>query len=160
MASSLKNLNEHQSHGLESIADKKIAVLISEYHHEITGALFTGVEETLLKYGLSQVNLIKKYVPGAYELTLGAQYMAANKEIDAVICLGCVIMGETKHFDFICESVAKGLTDVSLKFNKPAIFGVLTPNTMEQAKDRAGGKHGNKGVEAAIAAIKMINFVK
>ena len=157
MASSLKNLNEHQTQGLESIADKKIAVLISEYHHEITTALFTGVEETLFKYGLQQENLIKKFVPGAYELTLGAQYMAAKKEIDAVICLGCVIMGETKHFDFICESVAKGLTDVSLNFN---IFGVLPPNTMEQAKERAGGKHGNKGVEAAIAAIKMINFVK
>jgi len=158
MASSQKNLDEHGQHGLQSIQGKKVAVVISDYYDEITEALFEGVKETLLQHELQENDLIKKYVPGAYELTLGAQYMAARQEIDAVICLGCVIMGETKHFDFICESVAKGLTDVGLKFNKPTIFGVLTPNTMEQAKNRAGGKHGNKGVEAAIAAIKMINF--
>ncbi len=158
MASSQKNLDEHSLHGLKSIEGKKVAVIISDYHHEITSALFTGVESTLIEHGLSPEDLVKKIVPGAFELTLGAQYMASRSEIDAVICLGCVIMGETKHFDFICNSVAAGLTDVGLKFNKPAIFGVLTPNTMQQAKDRAGGKHGNKGVEAAIAAIKMINF--
>jgi 6,7-dimethyl-8-ribityllumazine synthase len=160
MASSVKNLDEHSQHGLDSVKGKKIAVVLSEYHHEIIGVLFNGVYDTLLKHGLQKDDLIKKYVPGAFELTLGAQYMLARQEVDAVICLGCVIMGETKHFDFICGSVANGLTDVGLKFNKPAIFGVLTPNTMEQAKDRAGGKHGNKGVEAAIAAIKMINFAK
>ncbi|UZR94675.1 6,7-dimethyl-8-ribityllumazine synthase [Chondrinema litorale] len=159
MASSVKNLNEHSEHGLLSIENKKIAVLVSEYHNDITEALFEGVKETLLEYKLPESALIKKYLPGAYELTLGAQYMAADESVDAVICLGCVIMGETKHFDFICEAVAKGLTDVSLKYSKPVIFGVLTPNNVEQAKDRAGGKHGNKGVEAAIAAIKMIHFM-
>ena len=160
MASSVKNLNEHSKHGLLSIENKRIAVLVSEYHDDITEVLFQGVEETLYKYSLPEKSLIKKYLPGAYELTLGAQYMAADENIDAVICLGCVIMGETKHFDFICGAVANGLTEVSLKFNKPVIFGVLTPNTIEQAKDRAGGKHGNKGVEAAIAAIKMLNFME
>jgi 6,7-dimethyl-8-ribityllumazine synthase len=84
--------------------------------------------------------------------------MAQKPEVDAVICLGCVIQGETKHFDFICHAVAQGITDISIKFNKPVIFGVLTPNTQEQAMDRAGGKHGNKGDEAAITAIKMLAF--
>lgn len=158
MASSQKNLDDHNQRGLDSIEGKKIAVVISDYYNDITTALFSGVKNTLLEHGLNPEHLIEKYVPGAYELTLGAQYMASRKEIDAVVCLGCVVMGETKHFDFICSSVANGLTDVGLKFNKPVIFGVLTPNTIQQAKDRAGGKHGNKGVEAAIAAIKMINF--
>ena len=100
----------------------------------------------------------RKNVPGSFELTLGAQWLAELKEIDAVICLGCVIQGETRHFDFICDAVAHGITNVGLKFNKPVIFGVLTPDTLQQALDRAGGKHGNKGDEAAITAIKMLGF--
>ncbi|NDE61486.1 MAG: 6,7-dimethyl-8-ribityllumazine synthase, partial [Cyclobacteriaceae bacterium] len=95
---------------------------------------------------------------GSFELSLGAQWCAQDKEIDAVICLGCVIQGETRHFDFICQAVAQGLTQVSLTYNKPVIFGVLTPNTQQQALDRAGGKYGNKGDEAAITAIKMLGF--
>ena len=97
-------------------------------------------------------------VPGSFELTLAAQWMAEKKDIDAVICLGCVIQGETRHFEFICQAVAQGITNVGLKFNKPVIFGVLTPDTKQQAIDRAGGKHGNKGDEAAITAIKMLGF--
>ena len=92
-------------------------------------------------------------------LTLGAQLLAAEKNIDAVICLGCVIQGETRHFDFICDAVANGITNVSLKYNKPIIFGVLTPNNQKQAWDRSGGKHGNKGVEAAVTAIKMVDLM-
>jgi 6,7-dimethyl-8-ribityllumazine synthase len=112
----------------------------------------------LLKEGAKAENIIRKNVPGSFELTLGAQWTAERSDIDAVICLGCVIQGETRHFDFICNAVAHGLTDVGLKFNKPVIFGVLTPNTLEQALDRAGGRHGNKGDEAAITAIKMLGF--
>ncbi len=96
------------------------------------------------------------YVPGSFELTLGAQLMAEKKKFDAIICLGCVIQGETKHFDFICNAVANGITQLNIKYNLPVIFGVLTPNSWQQAKDRSGGKHGNKGVEAAITAIKMV----
>jgi 6,7-dimethyl-8-ribityllumazine synthase len=97
-------------------------------------------------------------VPGSFELTLGAQLLAQHEEIDAVICLGVVIQGETKHDDYICHAVAQGITNVGLKFNKPVIFGLVTTNTLEQAWDRAGGKHGNKGVEAAVAAIHMLGF--
>ena len=95
-------------------------------------------------------------MPGSFELTLGAQYMAEFTEVDAIICLGCVIQGETRHFDFICDAVAKGITDLNIKYNQPFIFGVLTPENQQQALDRAGGKHGNKGDEAAVTAIKML----
>jgi 6,7-dimethyl-8-ribityllumazine synthase len=95
-------------------------------------------------------------VPGSFELPLAAQWSAKKKKIDAVICLGCVIQGETRHFEFINQSVAQGIKDVGLKYNKPVIFGVLTTDNMRQAMDRAGGKHGNKGDEAAITAIKML----
>ena len=108
--------------------------------------------------GVKKENIIRKDVPGSFELSLGAQWMAEQNKIDAVICLGCVIQGETRHFDFICQAVAHGLTDVGLKYNKPVIFGVLTTDTQKQALDRAGGKHGNKGDEAAMTAIKMLGF--
>ena len=158
MASANKNLSEFQTHELPEIQDKKFAILVSEWNQEVTNALYVGAYETLIKHGAQEKNIISQTVPGSFELTLGAQKMAQKLEIDAVICLGCVIQGETRHFDFICQAVAQGITDVSIKFNKPVIFGVLTPNTQEQAMDRAGGKHGNKGDEAAITAIKMLAF--
>jgi 6,7-dimethyl-8-ribityllumazine synthase len=158
MASANKNLSEFQTSKLPEIQHKKFAILVSEWNQEVTNALFTGAFETLVTHGAQEKNIFTQTVPGSFELTLGAQKMAQNPEIDAVICLGCVIQGETKHFDFICHAVAQGLTEVSIKFNKPVIFGVLTPNTQEQAMDRAGGKHGNKGDEAAITAIKMLAF--
>jgi len=96
-------------------------------------------------------------VPGTFELTLGAQLMA-EKEVDAVICLGCVIQGETPHFDYICQGVTQGITQLNMNYNIPIVFGVLTTNTLEQAQDRSGGKHGNKGDEAAITAIKMVQL--
>jgi 6,7-dimethyl-8-ribityllumazine synthase len=158
MSSANKNLSEFQTNELPEIQHKKFAILVSEWNEEVTNALYAGAYETLLKHGAQEKNIITQTVPGSFELTLGAQKMAQKPEVDAVICLGCVIQGETKHFDFICHAVAQGITDVSIKFNKPVIFGVLTPNTQEQAMDRAGGKHGNKGDEAAITAIKMLAF--
>jgi 6,7-dimethyl-8-ribityllumazine synthase len=158
MASANKNLSEFQTHELPEIQHKKFAILVSEWNQEVTQALYVGAYKTLIKHGAQEKNIITQAVPGSFELTLGAQKMAQKPEIDAVICLGCVIQGETRHFDFICQAVAQGITDVSIKFNKPVIFGVLTPNTQEQAMDRAGGKHGNKGDEAAITAIKMLAF--
>jgi len=158
MSSANKNLSEFQTNKLPEIQDKKFAILVSEWNEEVTNALYVGAYETLIKHGAQEKNIITQTVPGSFELTLGAQKMAQKPEVDAVICLGCVIQGETKHFDFICHAVAQGITDVSIKFNKPVIFGVLTPNTQEQAMDRAGGKHGNKGDEAAITAIKMLAF--
>ena len=158
MSSANKNLSEFQTNELPEIQHKKFAILVSEWNQEVTQALYVGACETLIKHGAQKKNILTQTVPGSFELTLGAQKMAQKPEIDAVICLGCVIQGETKHFDFICQAVAHGITDVSIKFNKPVIFGVLTPNTQEQAMDRAGGKHGNKGDEAAITAIKMLAF--
>jgi 6,7-dimethyl-8-ribityllumazine synthase len=158
MSSANKNLSEFRTNELPEIQHKKFAILVSEWNEEVTNALYAGAYETLIKHGAQENNIISQTVPGSFELTLGAQKMAQKPEVDAVICLGCVIQGETKHFDFICHAVAQGITDVSIKFNKPVIFGVLTPNTQEQAMDRAGGKHGNKGDEAAITAIKMLAF--
>ncbi len=158
MSSANKNLSEFRTDELPEIQHKKFAILVSEWNEEVTNALYAGAYETLIKHGAQEKNIISQSVPGSFELTLGAQKMAQKPEVDAVICLGCVIQGETKHFDFICHAVAQGITDVSIKFNKPVIFGVLTPNTQEQAMDRAGGKHGNKGDEAAITAIKMLAF--
>ncbi len=158
MSSANKNLSEFRTNELPEIQHKKFAILVSEWNEEVTNALYAGAFETLIKHGAQEKNIISQTVPGSFELTLGAQKMAQKPDVDAVICLGCVIQGETKHFDFICHAVAQGITDVSIKFNKPVIFGVLTPNTQEQAMDRAGGKHGNKGDEAAITAIKMLAF--
>jgi len=138
----------------------RIAIVYAEWNHAITNALRKGAHATLIKNGIDKKDILEHAVPGSFELTLGAQYLAKQKKIDAVICLGCVIQGETRHFDFICDAVANGITELNLKYNKPVIFGVLTPNNMQQAKERAGGKHGNKGDEAAITAIKMVHLKK
>ena len=140
------------------MSSKKIAIVVSEWNEEVTESLFQGAMETLLQHGVMKENIIRKNVPGSFELTLGGQWMAEEEGIDAVICLGCVIQGETRHFDFICDAVANGITNVSIKYNKPVIFGVLTTENQKQALDRSGGKHGNKGDEAAITAIKMLGF--
>jgi 6,7-dimethyl-8-ribityllumazine synthase len=158
MATSLKSLSEHSSKNILDISGKTFGIIVSEWNEEVTEALFSGAYQTLIQHGAKKKNIIRKNVPGSFELSLAAQWLAQEESIDAVICLGCVIQGETKHFDFICDAVAHGVTNVSLKYNKPVIFGVLTPNTQQQALDRAGGKHGNKGDEAAITAIKMLGF--
>lgn len=158
MATSLKSLSQYTENNIPDISNKKFGIVVSEWNDQVTESLFESALETLLKYGAKKKNIFRKNVPGSFELTLGAQWLAELNEIDAVICLGCVIQGETRHFDFICDAVAHGITNVALKYNKPVIFGVLTPNTLQQALDRAGGKHGNKGDEAAITAIKMLGF--
>lgn len=141
-----------------NLAKKKFAIIVAEWNEEITEALYEGAVASLLAHGVKQKHIIRKNVPGSYELTLGALWMAEEKSIDAVICLGCVIQGDTPHFDYICQAVALGITEVNIKTKKPVIFGVLTTLNQQQALDRAGGKLGNKGEEAALTAIKMINF--
>lgn len=158
MSSADKNLSDISSKNLSKASDYTYGILVSEWNEQVTESLAEGASHFLKEQGVSSDNIIKEYVPGSYELTLGAQWMAQRDDIDAVICIGCVIQGDTKHFDFICDAVANGITDVNLKYDKPIIFGVLTPNTMQQALDRAGGKHGNKGEEAAATAIKMLNL--
>lgn len=156
MASSQKNLSDYSSKNLVDVSDKVFAIVVSEWNEEVTDALYNGALQTLLSHGAKKENIVKVDVPGSFELSLGAQKLAQRDDVDAVICLGCVIQGETRHFDFICDAVAHGVTNVSLKYDKPVIFGVLTPDNQKQAMDRAGGKHGNKGDEAAITAVKML----
>ena len=159
MASTIKNLSEANGGSLQDIKSKKFGIVVSEWNNEITHALMSGAIETLLKHGAKKENIIIKNVPGSFELTLGAQTLAQIQNIDAVLCLGCVIQGETPHFDFICNAVAQGITTLNIKFHKPVVFGVLTTQTLQQAIDRSGGKHGNKGDEAAMTGIKMLNII-
>lgn len=158
MATSEKNLSAQSFSGKLNITEKRFGLVVSEWNEEITEALFDAAYQTLLDHGALRENILRKNVPGSFELSLGAQWLAQSENIDAVICLGCVIQGETRHFEFICQSVAQGIKDVALKYNKPVIFGVLTTDNKQQAMDRAGGKHGNKGDEAAATAIKLLNF--
>lgn len=137
--------------------DYKIAIVTAKWNWEVTGSLLAGAEQYLETCGIKADRVIQHVVPGTYELTLGAQKMAKKPEIDAVIVLGCVVKGETPHFDYICQAVALGVMEVGLKFDKPVVFGVLTTNDMQQALERAGGKLGNKGTEAAASALHMLN---
>jgi 6,7-dimethyl-8-ribityllumazine synthase len=141
-----------------NFATKRIAIIVAEWNDDITAALYEAAAESLRNHGVKKQNIIRKIVPGSYELTLGALWMAERKDIDAVICLGCVIHGDTPHFDYICQAVAYGITEVGIRTKKPVVFGVLTTLNKTQALERAGGKLGNKGEEAAITAIKMLDL--
>jgi 6,7-dimethyl-8-ribityllumazine synthase len=156
MATLLKNLSDYDIKSVADASDMKFGIVVAEWNTEITGSLYKGAYNTLIKHGAKEENIIKKYVPGTFELTFGAQAVAKNTDVDAVIVLGCVIQGETRHFDFICQGIAYGITELNVKLNIPVIFGVLTTDNLQQAQDRAGGKHGNKGDEAAVTAIKMV----
>jgi len=151
-----KNLSEYDLTTVPSASEMKFGIVVAEWNYEVTGALAQGAVDTLKRHGAKDDNIIVKHVPGTFELTLGAQYLAEFAKVDAVIVLGCVIQGETRHFDFICQGVTQGITSLNIKYNKPFIFGVLTTDNQEQALDRAGGKLGNKGDEAALTAIKML----
>ncbi|WP_167608103.1 6,7-dimethyl-8-ribityllumazine synthase [Maribellus sediminis] len=153
-----KDLSAYDYNSVPSAANMRFGIVVAEWNWEITSALAQGAVDTLIKHDASEENITVKYVPGTFELPLGGQYFAEMDNVDAVILLGCVIQGETRHFDYICEGVTQGTKDLNLKYNKPFIFGVLTTNNEQQALDRAGGKLGNKGDEAAITAIKMVDL--
>lgn len=121
-------------------------------------ALLQGAVNTLKECGCPEHNIEIKYVPGTFELPLGAQFFAEYTEVDAVITLGCVIQGDTPHFDFVCQGATQGITQLMITWNIPIAFGVLTTLDLQQALDRCGGKHGNKGDEAAVTAIKMVKL--
>ena len=157
MASNLKNLSEYKSTEL-NIEGARIGIVVSEWNEEITDALAQGAIGELKKYDIPDEDIVIKYVPGTFELATGAQYLLDIAQVDAVICLGCVIQGETRHFDFICNASANAIAKLSLDSGDPVIFGVLTTDNQQQALDRAGGKHGNKGVEAGITALKMVSL--
>ncbi len=158
MSTADKNLSVFSTEELPDITNKKFAIVVAEWNSEVTEKLFEGAYQTLLQYGALVQNIERGNVPGSFELTLAANWYAQRSDIDAVIALGVVIQGETKHNDYINHAVAQGITNVGIRNNKPVIFGVLTPNTMQQAVDRSGGIHGNKGDEAAITAIKMVGL--
>lgn len=153
-----KDLSQYDFEAVPSAENMKFGLVVAEWNPEVTFALAKGAMETLKKHGAKEENIVLKHVPGSFELSLGAQYMAEFTDVDSVIVLGCVIQGETRHFDYICEGVTQGIKDLNLKYNKPFIFGLLTTNDQQQALDRAGGKHGNKGDEAAVTAIKMLDL--
>ncbi len=159
MATHLKNLSDFSHTQIPSGEGYKIAIIVAEWNAKITGALYQGAFDTLVKHDVREKDILSLTVPGTFELAGAADITLSKlKNVEAVICIGCVIQGDTKHFDFICDAAAQGITNVGIKYSKPVIFGVLTTNDEQQAMDRAGGKHGNKGDEAAITALKMIEF--
>jgi len=153
-----KNLSSYSPNSIPDAKNFRFGIVVSEWNNEVTGALLQGAIETLIKHNTKEENISVSWVPGSFELALGAQYYARETDVDAIICLGCVIQGETRHFEFISQAVAKGIMDVGLVHNIPVIFGVLTTDTMEQALDRCGGKHGNKGTEGAATALSMLGI--
>jgi 6,7-dimethyl-8-ribityllumazine synthase len=160
MATSLKNLSSYDPSTVPNASDMRFAIVVAEWNPDVTFALRDGAANTLLKHGASEENITVDYVPGTFELTAGAKAFAQTGKFDAIIVLGCVIQGDTRHFDFICNGVTQGITQLNTQYDIPFIFGVLTTDNLQQALDRAGGKHGNKGDEAAITAIKMIDLFK
>lgn len=160
MATKYHNLSEYNSQSLPDATAYRVAIVVSEWNDNITHALLDGAYQTLVKNGVKEENIFVDFVPGAFELTFGAKKMAENLSCDAIIGLGCIIRGETPHFEFIAQGVTQGFVQLNVKYNIPFIFGVLTDNDMQQSIDRSGGKYGNKGDEAAITALKMIAFSK
>jgi 6,7-dimethyl-8-ribityllumazine synthase len=160
MASYLKNLSDFSHTTIPAATPYKFGIIVASWNAEVTGKLYQGAFDSLIKHGAVEENIISLEVAGSFELIAAADMLLNNKILDAVICIGCVIKGETPHFDYICNAVANGIANVGIKHTKPVIFGVLTTSNQEQALDRAGGKHGNKGDEAAITAIKMADLLK
>ena len=154
------NLSDHVTHEVPDAKGMKFGIVYAEWNPEVTVSLKNGALDTLIKYGTNREDIHVEQVPGTFELTLGGQLMAENTDVDAVILLGCVIQGETRHFDFICQGVTYGTTKLNLDYGIPFIFGVLTTDNQQQALDRAGGRLGNKGDEAAYTAIKMVALSK
>ena len=159
MATANHNLSEYDFNSVPNAEEMKFGIIVSEWNFNITGALLEGAKKTLKLHGTKEENIIVKFVPGSFELTFAASQMVDNCDVDAIIAIGCVIKGDTPHFDYVCMGVTQGITDLNLTSDIPVIYGLITTNNMEQAEDRAGGKLGNKGDECAISAIKMIDYI-
>lgn len=136
-------------------ANERFALVVSRFNEFITSHLLAGALDALRRHGVADANLTEVWVPGAWELPLAAKTLAQSGRFDAVICLGCVIRGQTPHFEYVASEAAKGVAHASMETNVPIAFGVLTTDTLEQAVERAGGKSGNKGADAALTAIEM-----
>ena len=157
MATENKNLSDYDKASIPNAKNFRFGIVVSQWNDTITEGLYNGAYNALIENEVGQENIIRWDVPGSYELIFGCKKMQ-EQQVDAVIAIGSVIQGETKHFDFVCDAVSQGIKDLNILHNVPVIFCVLTDNTMQQAIDRSGGKHGNKGTEAAIAAIKMAHL--
>jgi 6,7-dimethyl-8-ribityllumazine synthase len=158
MSSVHKNLDNFRTDGLRPVTGKRVAVITAEWNEEVTFAMRDGAVAFLKQYGFDDSNLLVHQVPGSFELVYGAAHLLEKENVDGVIVIGCVIQGETPHFTFISQAVATGIAELNVRSGKPVIFGVLTTLNQEQALDRTGGKHGNKGTEAAATLVKMLNF--
>ena len=158
MATAYQNLSDYDFNSVPDASEMNIGIVVAEWNRHITEKLLEGACNTLERHGLMPENIFVRRVPGSFELTFAAKRLADTKDIDAVIALGCVVKGDTPHFDYVCSGVTQGKTELNLMYDIPFIFGLLTTDNMQQAEDRAGGKYGNKGDEAAITAIKMIDF--
>ena len=158
MATAYQNLSEYDFNSVPNASEMSVGIVVSEWNKHITEKLLEGACNTLEKHGMKTENIIVARVPGSFELTFGAKALAESKDVDAIIALGCVVRGDTPHFDYVCSGVTSGITELNFLYDIPFIFGLLTTDTMQQSEDRAGGIHGNKGDESAITAIKMIDF--
>ena len=158
MATAYQNLSDYDFESVPDASSMRFGIVVAEWNQAITEKLLQGACDTLERHGVKESNIFVSRVPGSFELTFGAKQMTEHLELDAVIVLGCVIRGDTPHFDYVCSSVTQGITQLNIQYNIPFIFGLLTTDNLQQSEDRAGGKHGNKGDEAAITAIKMIDF--
>ncbi|PWL38359.1 6,7-dimethyl-8-ribityllumazine synthase [Flagellimonas aquimarina] len=160
MATENKNLSAYDKTTIPNAKELRFGIVVSEWNDNITEGLYNGALEALMDCGALTDNILRWNVPGTYELTFGSKKMLNTQKVDVVIAIGSVIRGETSHFDFVCSAAAQGIKDLNVAYDIPVIFCVLTDNTLQQAIDRSGGKHGNKGTEAAIAAIKMATLGK
>ena len=160
MATALRNLSNYIQEEIPNGAGFKIGIVVSEWNDSITLNLLEGARSALKDNGVHEEDILVHFVPGAFELPLGAQFMCEYANIDGAIAIGVVIQGETRHFDFVCDGATQGIKDVNLKYNIPVAFCLLTDNTLQQSIDRSGGIHGNKGVECAVACLKMVALKK
>lgn len=160
MATANRNLSDNKKMTCPTAESWKIGILTAEWTPQVTHSMRDAAVSTMMESGVKLENIVMKNVPGSFELIHGAQVFAETGDFDAVICLGCIIQGETRHFDFIAQGVAQGIAELNIKYNIPFIFGVLTTNNLQQAIDRSGGIHGNKGDEAGAAAVEMIDLQK
>lgn len=158
MATINKNLSEYDKATIPNAKQFRFGIVVSEWNQNITSGLYGGAVQALIENGVEQKNIFRWDVPGSFELIYGCKKMIETLNVDAVIAIGSVIQGKTKHFDFVCEAVAQGIKDLNITTDTPVIFCVLTDNNLQQAIDRSGGIHGNKGTEAAIAAIRMAHL--
>ena len=159
MATALHNLSDYDFNSVPDASAMRFGIVVSEWNSNVTGALLEGAVESLKKHGAKEENILVQTVPGSFELTFGSAQMIKSGKIDAVIALGCVIKGDTPHFDYVCAGTTQGLAHLNATTDVPVIYGLITTNNLQQALDRAGGKLGNKGTECAITAIKMLDFV-